>query len=121
MCPSHRASIGWRAVMSSPADAVRLPEQFGRYRIMRKLGQGGMGAVFLAQDSKLERQVALKVCTQIENSRALERFRKEAKAAASLHHPNICPVYDYDVHEGTAYMTMAYIDGHPLHRWVDEH
>ncbi len=71
--------------MSSPADAVRLPEQFGRYRIVRKLGEGGMGAVFLAHDDNLNRDVALKVCKQIDNPRALERFRK---VAASLQPAN---------------------------------
>jgi formylglycine-generating enzyme required for sulfatase activity/serine/threonine protein kinase len=107
--------------MSKPQDAgLDLPQQFGRYRIARKLGQGGMGAVYLARDTKLDRTVALKVCTLVDSAKAMQRFQREAKAAAALRHQNICPVYDYDVHEGTAYITMAYIDGWPLNKWVAE-
>src|SRR5881409_3455274 len=97
--------------MAASTEGVRLPKQFGRYTIVKKIGQGGMGTVYLARDTKLERHVALKICTHVDNPRALERFRKEAKAAAVLRHPNICPVHDYDVHDGTAYITMAYIEG----------
>jgi serine/threonine protein kinase len=107
--------------MSLPTDAVQLPAQFGRYRIVRKLGQGGMGAVYLAHDTRLDRQVALKVCTLADNPAALVRFQREAKVAALLRHPNICPVHDYDVHDGTAYITMAYIEGEPLHHWLANH
>jgi serine/threonine-protein kinase len=98
--------------MSTPRDAgLDLPQQFGRYQIARKPGQGGMGAVYLARDTKLDRIVALKVCTLVDSAKAMQRFQREAKAAAALRHQNICPVYDYDVHDGTAYITMAYIDG----------
>jgi formylglycine-generating enzyme required for sulfatase activity/predicted Ser/Thr protein kinase len=107
--------------MSSAAhDPLLLPEQFGRYHILRRLGQGGMGAVYLAHDTRLDRDVALKVCTLPDKPSALERFRREAKAAAALSHPNLCPVYDYDVHEGVAFITMRFIDGLPLNRWVHD-
>ncbi len=100
---------------------LTLPEQFGRYRILRPLGQGGMGAVYLARDTRLDRDVALKVCTLVENPKALERFRREAKAAAALRHPNLCPLYDYDVHDGIAFITMAFIDGPSLNKWIAGH
>jgi serine/threonine protein kinase/Tfp pilus assembly protein PilF len=93
-----------------------LPEQFGRYRIVRKLGQGGMGAVYLAHDTQLDRLVALKVphFTDEEGDEILERFFREARSAATLQHPNICPVYDVGVQDGVHYVTMAYIEGQPL-------
>src|ERR1700724_229573 len=95
-----------------PPDA--LSERFGPYHILQRLGQGGMGTVYLARDTRLDRDVALKVCTLADSPKALERFRREAKVAAALRHPNLCPVYDYDLHDGTAYLTMAYIKGLPL-------
>jgi serine/threonine protein kinase len=107
--------------MSSFVESIRLPEQFGRYRIVRKLGEGGMGEVYLAHDPNLNRDVALKVCKQVDNPKALERFRKEAEAAARLRHQHLCPVYDYGVHDDTAYITMPHIEGQPLQRWVAEH
>jgi len=95
-----------------------LPEQFGPYRIVKSLGKGGMGSVYLARDSRLNRDVALKVCHLASNPQSQERFRREAQAAASLSHPNLCPVHEYDVRDGIAYLTMAYIDGPTLSAWV---
>jgi serine/threonine protein kinase len=96
--------------------AGALPEQFGRYRIVRQLGQGGMGAVFLAHDTQLDRPVALKVphFAPEDGPAARERFYREARAAAVLIHPNLCPVYDVGEHAGTTYLTMGYIEGRPL-------
>jgi serine/threonine protein kinase/CubicO group peptidase (beta-lactamase class C family) len=96
--------------------AARLPEQFGRYRIVKLLGEGGMGSVYLARDSQLDRDVALKVPQFSEEGQAelLERFRLEARAAATLHHPNICPVYEVGEIGGVHYLAMAYIDGKSL-------
>jgi formylglycine-generating enzyme required for sulfatase activity/predicted Ser/Thr protein kinase len=95
---------------------MQLPEQFGRYRILKRLGGGGMGTVYLAKDEQLDRLVALKVPHfRAEDSReVLARFLQEARAAATLHHANICPVYDVGVIEGVHYLTMMYIDGQPL-------
>jgi tetratricopeptide (TPR) repeat protein/predicted Ser/Thr protein kinase len=99
-----------------PAEATDLPENFGRYRILRKLGQGGMGAVYLAHDSQLDRPVALKVphFSAADGPDALERFYREARAAALIVHANICPVYDVNEHDGVPYVTMAYIEGRAL-------
>ncbi len=99
-----------------PAAEPSLPEQFGRYRILTKLGRGGMGTVYLAHDTQLGRRVALKVphFTAEHEPVARERFYREARAAATLNHPNLCPVYDVGEVGGTHYLTMAYVEGQPL-------
>jgi formylglycine-generating enzyme required for sulfatase activity len=95
--------------------AASLPEPFGRYRILKQLGQGGMGSVYLAYDTHLQRRVALKV-PHLEpgDATVLQRFYREARAAATLHHPNICPVHDVGEQEGIPYLTMAFIEGRTL-------
>ena len=100
----------------APATPVNLPEQFGRYRIIKALGQGGMGAVYLAHDIKLDRQVALKVpfFSQADGPQAIQRFEREARAAATLDHPNLCPIFDVGEVDGIHYLTMPYIEGKPL-------
>jgi serine/threonine protein kinase len=99
---------------------VSLPENLGRYRIVKPLGQGGMGAVYLAQDTELDRQVALKIprITAQDGSGVLDRFYREARAAATLRHPNICPVFDIGESDGVPYLTMAYIEGKSLAQFV---
>ena len=93
------------------AAAVALPKQFGPYRVVRRLGRGGMGIVYLAEDTRLSRLVALKVCkVSTTDAPILERFRREARSAAALRHPNLCPVYEFDVRDGIPYLAMAYID-----------
>jgi tetratricopeptide (TPR) repeat protein/predicted Ser/Thr protein kinase len=92
---------------------------FGRYRLLRPLGRGGMGTVYLAHDAQLERLVALKLPHLADDGQLAERFLREARAAASLHHPNICPVYDFGRIDGRHYLTMAYIDGTPLSALVE--
>jgi serine/threonine protein kinase len=93
-----------------------LPASFGRYRLDKLLGRGGMGSVYLAHDSQLDRPVALKIPLFDSNdgSHVLERFYREARAAATVHHPNICPIYDVGEWEGLPYLTMAYIEGKAL-------
>jgi HEAT repeat protein/predicted Ser/Thr protein kinase len=110
---SLHASTQPRARAGTPPE---LPQQFGRYRIEKKLGQGGMGAVYLAHDTQLDRRVALKVpqFTASDGPDVLERFYREARAAATIEHPNICPVFDVGEIDGTPYVTMSYIEGHSL-------
>src|SRR5436305_283372 len=93
-----------------------LPEQFGRYRILKKLGAGGMGAVYLAEDSRMRRKVALKVphFTGGTRTAGLDRFQREARLAGSIEHPNFCPVYDVDEVDSIHFFTMAYVEGTPL-------
>lgn len=94
--------------------------EFGRYRILRPLGEGAMGSVYLALDTSLDRHVALKMpkTDGIVNVEFMARFTREAKAAAALNHSNICKVYDAGEFEGTAYITMDFIDGVPLSRFI---
>ncbi|HKI32301.1 MAG TPA: serine/threonine-protein kinase [Gemmataceae bacterium] len=104
----------------SPEACLPLPEHFGRYHILRRLGQGGMGAVYQAQDTKLDRLVALKVphFAPEDGPEALQLFQGEAQTAATLQHPNICPIFDVGVIDGIHYLTMAYIDGRPLSEFI---
>jgi serine/threonine protein kinase/WD40 repeat protein len=97
-----------------------LPEQFGHYRIVKLLGRGGMGAVYLARDSRLDRSVALKVprFAPEDGPQVLERFYREAKAAATIDHPNICRVYDVGEINGVPYLAMRYLEGQPLSVFV---
>jgi serine/threonine protein kinase len=102
--------------LAEAAPATELPQRFGRYQVKRCLGRGSMGSVYLAHDDQLERDVAIKVprFPADESEFDGERFLREARAAAALHHVNLCPVYDVGSHEGTPYLTMAYIDGQSL-------
>jgi len=97
-----------------------IPERFGRYHVVKELGRGAMGSVYLAEDTVLRRRVALKIpkFAQGENPELLERFYREARAAATLNHPNICQVYDIGEQHGIRYMTMAHISGPPLSKLV---
>src|SRR5258708_5698013 len=97
-----------------------LPPVFGRFRILRKLGEGGMGAVYLAEDTRLGYQVALKVpfFRDGEERKVIERFLREARLAQSVHHPFICQIFEADVIDGVHYLTMAFIEGWPLRKLV---
>src|SRR5262249_28733663 len=98
-----------------------LPEQFGRYRILSRLGAGGMGTVYLAEDTVLSRRVAVKVphLSEADGQTVIERFYREARLAAAVEHPNICPVHDVGEHDGIHFLVMPFIDGTPLSRLVN--
>jgi serine/threonine-protein kinase len=92
----------------------------GRYRIVRKLGSGGMADVYLAEDEELGRRIAIKILNDrhANDESFVERFRREAKNAAGLSHPNIVAIYDRGEAEGTYYIAMEYLDGRSLKELV---
>jgi len=98
------------------------PRQLGEYRILREVARGGMGIVYEAVQESLGRHVALKVLPfqSMADSNHLERFRREAQAAAKLHHTNIVPVFGVGEHEGVHYFAMQFIKGQPLNSVLHE-
>src|SRR6266849_10921053 len=94
----------------------------GRYEIRSKLGAGGMGEVYLAQDTTLDRTIALKILPAdlAANQDRMRRFTQEATAAAALNHPNIAHIYEIGEHDGTNFIAMEFVDGLTLRELIHE-
>ena len=108
----------WPGPGSGPATMIG--QTLSHYRILGALGAGGMGVVYLAEDERLGRQVAVKVlpADAVKNQQALDRFRLEARTASSLSHPGICAIYDIGVHESAPYIVMELLRGETLRERV---
>src|SRR5687767_2640450 len=98
------------------ASMAGTPEVIGRYRIEGVLGAGGMGVVYVARDAALGRVVALKTiaASAMADEQAQKRFWREARAAASVNHPNVCQIYEVGESDGTPFIAMEMLEGEPL-------
>ncbi|HLN59722.1 MAG TPA: serine/threonine-protein kinase, partial [Thermoanaerobaculia bacterium] len=90
-----------------------MPERLGRYRLLHRIGRGGMGTVFAAEDQSLGRRIAVKTILSVDES-SRERFRREARAAAAVNHPNVCQIYEIGEDSGQMFIAMELLEGESL-------
>ena len=112
--------LSTRDSSASLAASGAMGEQFGPYRIIEVIGQGGQGRVYLAEDTNLHRKVALKVLNNIGpgSEDSVTRFRREAEVASKLDHPGICSIYEAGVEAGVPYIAMRYVEGETVARRI---
>src|SRR5262245_56464781 len=116
------ASLAGEGTLQGPPPDTPNFHQLGDFRIVREIGHGGMGLVYEAEQVSLGRHVALKVLPRhmVHDAKQLQRFEREARSAARLHHTHIVPVFGVGEFEGTTYYVMQYIQGLGLDEVVDE-
>jgi serine/threonine protein kinase len=122
-CPQCQATLGSLADVTETYTAPPKRERIGRYELLEKLGEGGMGAVYKARHLDLDKIVAVKLLTArlSSDAAAIERFRREMKAVGKLEHPNIVRAMDAGEENGTHYIAVEYIDGLDLATWIRRH
>jgi eukaryotic-like serine/threonine-protein kinase len=115
--------VAARMVAKEPS-TVSLGSSIGRYKIIGTLGTGGMGKVYLAEDTRLGRKIALKLLPEefVKDKNRLSRFEREARAAPALSHPNVCTIHEVgETEDGHHYIAMEYIEGRSLYHRISGH
>lgn len=118
------ASTGIKhSFLDPPTDSADHLGSLGHYRVLRELGKGGMGYVFLAEDTRLMREVALKVMNQkiASTPGSRQRFISEARSMAAVHHDNVATIFEVGEHNGTPYMAMELLEGATLENYRERH
>jgi len=122
--PSHHrraADSGEILGLDETRSDEKTPSQMGRYHVIRLLGEGAFGRVYLALDPQLDRKVAIKVAKSLTGATQVKRFLREARSAARLHHPNIIPVYEYGTFESENLIVYEYVPGETLKSFLKRH